>query len=121
MAGRNDGDRISTVRRANGTCRPRITELNGELTVGPSFPIRDSDQHLPDLLLRRRSSHVERYCKRRPLACEVFPELGLRLREDRLLSVLDVIIKRDSPPFLLLPKDSHEPVFTGDQFELLNR
>ena len=107
MAGHNDCDRISTVRRANGTCRPRISELNGELTVGPSFPIRNSDQYLPDLLLKGGASHVERYAKLRPLACEVFPELGLRLREDRLLSVLHEIIKRDTPGFVLLPKDSH--------------
>src|SRR6202012_2179481 len=52
MAGCDDGNRISTVRRANGPCSFWISELTSELTVGSSLSVRNPEERLPDLLLK---------------------------------------------------------------------
>src|ERR1700744_6451085 len=115
MGRRNIRDRISTGRPANSACRSGVSELIGQLPIGSGLSIWDSEQRLPDLLLKTRASHVERHRELCSFAGEVLFEFRFGLLKDRLVSVLDEIVKPATTRVLLLPEDGHQSLFAGDQ------
>jgi hypothetical protein len=61
VTGHDDRNRISTVRRSDSSCGCGISELPGHVAIRPRIAKRYAQQSLPYVLLKRSSSHIERY------------------------------------------------------------
>src|SRR5580698_9917322 len=88
VAGHNDGNGISPVRRAYGAHRLAAADLIGYLSVTAGFTKGYGAQGLPDLVLELRAAGVELYGERTAFAGKVFLKLLLRLAQKRMSGVL---------------------------------
>src|ERR1700753_2151163 len=106
MAWSNDGYRISSIRGADGAGRIRIPELLCQLTIAAGLAEGNGQQCVPDLLLERRSPHIERNVELLPLTLKVFAKLHFRLHEHRMVNVFGKFTQANTPGPLFLPENS---------------
>jgi hypothetical protein len=111
----DDGDRIPAICSADSSCRAGISQLRRELAIGAGFTEGDTQEDLPDLLLKWCASHIERHGERVSLAREIFVQLGLGSKQDRVVRVFDYVIETHTPRIIVLPKDGNHALITGNE------
>ena len=114
MAGHDDGDGISSVRGAYGSGCVRVAELSCELAVASGFAEGNGEESFPYILLEAGASHVEGDGERLAFAGEVFGELTLRLKEDRMLVVCDQFAETHAVGVVVFPEDGYEAFIACD-------
>lgn len=67
--------RVSSVRCADSSCRARIPQLSGKLSIASRLPKRYGKQGFPNVFLKTSTSHIESDGERFSSACEVFPQI----------------------------------------------
>ena len=75
MTGSNEGDRVSSIGRANRSGSPSSTDLSGLLGVTDRCAVRNLEKSLPGETLKGRSLEPKREIKCHELAVEVGLEL----------------------------------------------
>jgi len=104
----DDRQRISTVRRADGTHRPGMTDLLGNLRIRPGLAERDRPQRVPHVALEGGARWIQRHGKALAASREVLRELALGFDEQRVRGVFARDVQSDSAWAIVLPEDCRE-------------
>jgi hypothetical protein len=118
MARNHDGERISSVRRADGASGPRIAELCGKLHIAARLTEWDGEQGFPNIVLKTRASHVESDGELFAVSGEVFAKLPLGFDKNRMAMVFDEFAQTDPAGRIVFPEDGDQAFVSCDEFEL---
>jgi len=117
MARYKDRQWVPAIRGAHCPRSFRVPKLIRKLPISARLPERDTEQSLPNLLLKWRTSHIERHCESISLAGKVLIQFFLRANQYRMFGVLDKFRETNTSWIVVLPKDSDQAFVTRDQFK----